>query len=136
MEFTYLQKTGQRKVLKGSALRTLLSQDGVVIGTAAWFADQQAFAWSLPTLGTSGVITAEHLNDTYGGWPFEPDLEWINLQVLAFHHFKTLINTKRFVARNHWFNRLLSSFEPTLSANEPGCDYLHLARRHGPPTML
>ena len=83
---------------------------------------------------SQGYISAEHLKD-FGGWPFVPDAAWVNLQTIAFYHFKTLIDQKGFVAQKDGgcgvgrgssvASKLLNFFEPTLSANEPGCDGLH-----------
>jgi hypothetical protein len=97
----------------------------VDVGVVNWFPADQVLAWELPGL-TSGYITPEHLKD-YGGWPFKPDMAWLNLQISAFHHYKTEIRQKGFVARNapSWPSRLVQFFTPTLQADEPGCDYLH-----------
>jgi hypothetical protein len=91
-----------------------------------WYEGPQLYVWSIPGLRTGGFIGPEHLNAAYGGWPFIPDMAWMNLQTLAFHHFKGLINQQRFVARNQPPRRgLWQFFEPTLSADEAGCDDLH-----------
>ena len=61
------------------------------------------------------------------GWPFTPDMVWMNLQTIALYHWKTAINKKGFVARCEPSkpNPLVQFFMPTVSANEPGCDDLH-----------
>lgn len=111
--------------LTGEVVITKLVKDGQQVGVTNWFPREQVFAWDLPGL-TKGSLTAKQLSD-YGGWPFTPDLEWMNVQAIAFHHFKTLIDTQRFVAeaRPGWLQRLSQFVAPVLEADEPGCDDLH-----------
>jgi len=115
------------RFVDGDVLATSLTDvTGAEIGVGYWYARPQLFVWSLPGLDTPGFIGPEHLHGNYGGWPFTPDMTWMNLQLIAFHHFKTLIDTQRFVARAQTpSNRLLQFFAPTLIANEAGCDDLH-----------
>jgi len=111
--------------LRGEVFVSRLARDGVEIGIVNWFPDNQVLIWDLPGL-TKGYIAPEHLKD-YGGWPFAPDMAWMNLQIFAFHHYKTDIAQKGFVAQSKrgWPARALQFFVPTLSADEPGCDGLH-----------
>jgi hypothetical protein len=115
------------RFVDGDVLATSLTDvTGAEIGVGYWYARPQLFVWSLPGLDTPGFIGPEHLHGNYGGWPFTPDMTWMNLQLIAFRHFKTLIDTQRFVARAQTpSNRLLQFFAPTLIANEAGCDDLH-----------
>ncbi|HEY2904320.1 MAG TPA: hypothetical protein VGJ29_00365 [Vicinamibacterales bacterium] len=115
------------RFVDGEALATRLTDsDGAEIGVSYWYSRPQLYVWSLPSVRTGGFIGPEHLHADYGGWPFVPDMAWMNLQALAFHHFKGLINTQRFVARARpRTGGILQFFEPTLSANEDGCDDLH-----------
>ncbi|MGH8714974.1 MAG: hypothetical protein ACREYB_13300 [Casimicrobiaceae bacterium] len=115
------------RIVDGDAVATQLTDaSGNEIGVAYWYARPQLFVWSIPALHTSGFIGPEHLKGEFGGWPFTPDMAWMNLQVLAFHHYKSQINTQRFVARAQGLRwSLLQFFAPTLSANEAGCDDLH-----------
>ena len=109
----------------GEVVITELLKDGQRVGVTNWFPREQVFTWSLPGM-TKGSITPKELAQ-YGGWPFTPDLEWMNLQAIAFHHFKTAIDTQRFVARNRpgWIANVLQYVMPVVEANEPGCDDLH-----------
>lgn len=115
------------RFVDGAAVATTLTDaSGSEIGVGYWYTAAQLFVWSIPSLQTSGFVGPEHLKADFGGWPFAPDMAWMNLQVLAFHRFKSLINTQRFVARAQrprW--PVLQFFEPSLSADEPGCDELH-----------
>ena len=110
----------------GEVLVTHLRHNGTDLGTLNWYPDGQIFAWDLPGL-TSGFIAPEHLQTISQGWPFIPDMTWLNIQAFAFHHYKTLIQRQGFVARNEpgWPARLMQFFAPTLRANEEGCDDLH-----------
>src|SRR5262249_45898187 len=63
----------------------------------------------------------------FGGWPFAPDMAWLNLQVTAFHHYKTLMDKNGFVGERKpgWPERVFQFIAPTMHANEEGCDGLH-----------
>jgi hypothetical protein len=113
------------RTLQGEVFVSHLTRDGVDVGIVNWFPENQVLIWNLPGL-TKGYIAPEHLKD-YGGWPFTPDMTWLNLQASAFHHYKTQIQQKGFVARRQpgWPARVLQFLAPSLSADEPGCDYLH-----------
>lgn len=127
---TSRRPAARRKVLgnrefTGDVVVTRLTKDGQQVGLTNWYPREQAFTWNLPGL-TRGSITAKQLAD-YGGWVFTPDLEWMNVQAIAFHHFKTTIDQHRFVAREGpgRLERLVNAVMPVLEANEPGCDGLH-----------
>ncbi len=113
------------RTVSGDVLITHLYRAGTDIGTLNWFSGSGLLMWDLPGL-TRGYIAPEHLKD-FGGWPFTPDLTWLNVQAYAFQHFKTLIQQQGFVAHASptWPRRVMQFFAPTLSANEPGCDDLH-----------
>jgi hypothetical protein len=126
--------TGSKKVrnLAGDALTARLTRQGVEVGSSAWFVQDKLFMWNVPNL-SQGYFSADQLKD-FGGWPFVPDAAWVNLQTIAFYHFKTQIDEKGFVARNDGVcgpggasvaHKLLNFFAPTVHANEPGCDGLH-----------
>jgi hypothetical protein len=85
------------RVLNGDVLASRLMRDGVQIGAANWFAKDQVLLWDIPGV-TSGSLTAAELT-SFGGWPFAPDAEWLNLQMIAFYHFKTAIDKQGSVAR-------------------------------------
>ena len=118
------------RFVSGAVLKSQLRRDGVEVGTAVWFVQDRIFAWDIPGL-SKGWLGPEHLKDQFGNWPFVPDMAWLNLQVIAFHHFKTAIVARGFVARQDltapqgWAGRVASFLAPTLLANEPGCDGLH-----------
>lgn len=120
-------KWGKDRVLNGDVLASRLTRDGVQIGAANWFAKDQVLIWDIPGL-TSGSLTAAELT-SFGGWPFAPDAEWLNLQTIAFYHFKTAIDKQGSVARRQPGtsspNRVLDFFVTPVLANEAGCDGLH-----------
>jgi hypothetical protein len=117
------------RYVEGAALVSELTLNGVPVGTAVWFEHDQVLAYALPGLMTGLVVIGpEHLKANYGGWPFTPDTTWLNLQIIAARHFKTLLNKQGSVAKNCGQappSRLAQFFTPTLYANEPGCDDLH-----------
>jgi hypothetical protein len=124
-----------RQPVQGDVLVTKLVRDGVEIGIANYFTHERIYAWSIPGV-TEGAITNEHLKPRHGGWPFTPDMVWMNLQAIGLYHWKTIINEKGFVARQDnraapcpqavaARNPILEYFAPTLLANEEGCDSLH-----------
>lgn len=127
---TSRRPAARRRVLanrevSGEVVVTRLTKDGQPVGVTNWFPREQIFTWSLPGL-TKGSITAAQLSD-YGGWTFTPDLEWMNVQAIAFHHFKSVIDQQRFVASAGlgWFQKALELVVPVVHANEAGCDGLH-----------
>jgi hypothetical protein len=111
--------------VQGEVLISRLTRDGVDVGTVNWFVEDRLLMWDFPGL-TKSYLSTEHLAE-FGGWPFTPDMTWLNLQTIAFYHFKTLINSRGFVAskQSPAPNRILQFFAPTLHANEEGCDDLH-----------
>jgi hypothetical protein len=123
-----------RRVLNGDVLVSRLVRDGVQIGAASWFVQEKVLAWDIPGVAR-GHLAAEHLKD-FGGWPFTPDAEWMNLQTIAFYHFKTASGDKDGLvarqrpapsrpARPAWPGRLANLLVAPVLANEPGCDGLH-----------
>lgn len=109
--------------VEGDVFTTHLTIDGTDVGLSTWYAGVQVLAWDVPGL-SKGTIGPDQLRGLYRGWPFTPDMEWLNLQTIAFHHFKTQIDRNGFVASRR-SNPVLQFFAPTLRANEPGCDGLH-----------
>jgi hypothetical protein len=122
------------RILSGDALSVKLTRNGEEIGEADFFAQAQLFRWRIPALRVQGYVEPRNL-ERHGGWPFTPDAEWLNLQILAFHHFKRTIDERGFVASRlpgcgtatapSLASRVLKAIVPTLQANEPGCDNLH-----------
>ena len=98
-----------------------------VHSAANWFARDQVLMWDIPGV-TSGSLTAAELTQ-FGGWPFAPDAEWLNLQTIAFYQFKTAIDKQGSVARREprasTPSRVLDFFVSPVLANEAGCDDLH-----------
>ena len=119
-------KWGKDRVLNGEVLASRLMRDGVEIGVAYWFARDQVLIWEIPGV-TSGSLTADHLS-AFGGWPFKPDAEWLNLQTIAFYHFKTTMDEQGLVAGRQpavlWPGRVLNFFVAPVLA-DVGCDGLH-----------
>ncbi|HMF93688.1 MAG TPA: hypothetical protein VKE96_05315 [Vicinamibacterales bacterium] len=112
--------------LRGEVFVTQLAKNGAEVGVLKWVPESQTLIWSMPGL-TEGFIAADHLKE-YGGFPFVPDPAWLNVQALAFHHFKSQMQKTGFVAQQQprrWSERALGFFMPTVLANEPGCDGLH-----------
>ena len=112
------------QAVQGDVLVTKVMRDGVQIGIANFLTYERIYAWSLPGV-TQGFVANEHLKPRHGGWPFTPDMVWMNLQVIGLYHWKTIIDQKGFVAcqqRPPARNAILQFFAPTVSANEPGCD--------------
>jgi len=112
--------------VRGDILVTKLMRDGVEVGLANYLTAERIFAWTIPGM-TEGLVDNDHLETRYAGWPFTPDMVWMNLQTIALYHWKTAINQKGFVARCEPSkpNPLVQFFMPTVSANQPGCDGLH-----------
>jgi hypothetical protein len=134
VSFSFTDSASRKtRVVSGETLAGRVSKDGVEVGRSAFFVRDKVFMWNLPNR-TQGFLAPEHLKD-FGGWPFSPDAHWVNLQTIAFYHFKTLIDANGFVARNgracgspegsRLAGRLANFFVPSLAANEPGCDGLH-----------
>jgi hypothetical protein len=114
------------RVLRGEVLVNRLVKDGVQVGSTSWFPKDQIYFWDLAGV-SRGYADSVRLKE-YGGWTFTPDAEWINLQSIAFQHFKTTIDLKGFVARDQapsWPERVANLLMPTVLANQPGCDGLH-----------
>jgi hypothetical protein len=116
-----------KRALSGEMLVSRLIRDDVPIGSANWFVKEQVLIWNIPGV-TAGSLTAEQMK-TFGGWPFAPDAEWLNLQTLAFYHFKTAMDKQGPVAaRTPSASRprpVIDFFVAAVQANEAGCDGLH-----------
>jgi hypothetical protein len=117
------------RFVEGPVMVSELTRYGAPAGTGVWFEKDQVFAYSLPGLMPGVVVIGpEHLKANYGGWPFTPDTTWLNLQIIAAHHFKTLLAAQGTVARAcepTRPSRLAQFLMPTVSANEAGCDDFH-----------
>ena len=121
-------------VLGGRTLETELTQHGVFTGSSIWFEQDQAYVFYVAGLmDKAQAITAKVMHDNFGGWTFTPDTTWMNLQLIATHHFKTQVAKNGFVARNESGgcravappSRVAQFFFPTVLANEAGCDRMH-----------
>ena len=114
------------QAVRGDILATKLMRDGVEVGLANYFTDERIFSWTIPGM-SEGQLNSEHLKPQFGGWPFTPDMVWMNLQLIGLYHWKTAIDHKGFVAKCEPSkpNPLVQFFMPTVSANQPGCDGLH-----------
>lgn len=118
--------------VRGPILVTKVMRGSIPLGTANYFALERIYAWDFPG-ADSGEIATEQLKARYGGWPFTPDMIWMNLQALALYQWRTDIQQNGFVARGRgcaptapgMTARLAAWLVPTLHANEPGCDGLH-----------
>jgi len=90
-------ETFEDQPVRGDILVTKLMRDGVEVGLANYLTNERSFAWTIPGM-TEGLINNDHLKTRYAGWPFTPDMVWMNLQTIALYHWKTAINEKGFVA--------------------------------------
>jgi len=117
------------RFVEGPVMVSELTLNGVPAGTGVWFEKARVFAYSLPGLMSGSVVIGpEDLMANYGGWPFTPDSTWLNLQMIAAHHFKTQVAKQGSVAKAcepPAPSRLAQFFMPTLLANEAGCDDFH-----------
>jgi hypothetical protein len=117
------------RFVQGKVLVSELTAYGAPAGTAVWFEQDRVFAYTLPGLMAGGVaIGPEDLKANYGGWPFTPDSTWLNLQIIASRHFRSLLATKGSVAKScepTQPSRWAAFFTPTVYANEAGCDDFH-----------
>lgn len=113
------------RFLHGEAVISRVTRDDVEVGISNWFPEQQFFLWDLPGM-SEGYLDPTHLA-SIGGWQFQPDIAWVNLQTIAFHHFKTLLNEQGTVAerRATFVDKISNLFVAPLHANEEGCDGLH-----------
>jgi hypothetical protein len=121
-------------ILGGRTLETELTQHGVFAGSSIWFEEDHAYVFYVAGLmDKAQAITAKVMNDNFGGWAFTPDTTWMNLQLIATHHFKTQVAKNGFVARNQGGgcqpapapSRVAQFFFPTVLANDLGCDRMH-----------
>ena len=113
------------RTFRGPVVISKLRRHGTEIGVSNWFPQNRVFVWNIPGV-SSGYFDQEILKSV-GGWTFEPDVFWVNLQTIAFLHFKTLLDERGTVAQRQpgWVDRVTSFFEPTLQADDAGCDGLH-----------
>ena len=120
--------------LGGRTLETELTQHGVFAGSSIWFEQDKAYVFYVAGLmDKAQVINAKVMNENFGGWTFTPDTTWMNLQLIATHHFKTQVAKSGFVARNADGrcravappSRVAQFFFPTVLANDAGCDRMH-----------
>ena len=121
-------------VLGGRTLETELTRHGVFAGSSIWFEQDKAYVFYVAGLmDKAQAITAKVMNENFGGWTFTPDTTWMNLQLIATHHFKTQVAKNGFVARNEAggcrsvpaSSRVAQFFFPTALANDAGCDGMH-----------
>ena len=121
-------------VLGGRTMETELTQHGVFAGSSIWFEQDKAYVFYVAGLmDKAQAITAKVMSENFGGWTFTPDTTWMNLQLIATHHFKTQVAKKGFVAKNDGGecrsapapSRIAQFFFPTVLANDAGCDRLH-----------
>jgi len=113
------------RVLRGDVVVSRLWKDGVDVGRSNWFPDEQFFLWDIPGV-SEGYLDPKHL-EPVGGWRFQPDIAWVNLQTIAFHHFKSLLDTQGVVAERQpsLLDKISNAFVARLHANTDGCDGLH-----------
>ena len=120
--------------LGGRTLATELTQHGVFAGSSIWFEQDNAYLFYVAGLmDKAQIINAKVMSENYGGWTFTPDTTWMNLQLIATHHFKTQVAKIGFVAKNEGGgcqtmappSRIAQFFFPTVLADNTGCDRMH-----------
>ena len=111
-------QTFDGRPVQGDVMVTKLMRDGVQIGVANYFTYERIYAWSIPGV-TDGAVTNDHLKPRHGGWPFRPDMVWMNLQAIGLYHWKTIIDQKGFIARQRPQSRRESD-SPVFRANGVG----------------
>lgn len=121
---THTSHVTKRKAT-GVVFISTFKKDGIEVGSSQWWPEEQAFAWSFPGL-TEGYIDAARLQSS-GGWPFTPDMAWLNIQNLALHELHTALAAKGRVSQKQggWLQTIGAFIAPALLANDVGCDYLH-----------
>jgi len=121
---THTSQVTKRKAT-GVVFISSFKSDGIEVGSSQWWPEEQAFAWSFPGL-TEGYIDAARLQSS-GGWPFTPDMAWLNTQSLALYELHTTLAAKGRVSQKQggWLHTIGAFIAPALLANEPGCDNLH-----------
>jgi hypothetical protein len=114
------------RTTSGPVFISRLKQDGVEVGSAQWWPQEQTFAWSFTGL-SEGWVDAARIQKS-GGWPFAFDMDWVTVQTFALYRFHSLLKSGGSVSerrREGWLERIENAFAPTLFANDPGCDNLH-----------
>jgi len=115
-----------KRSVTGLVFISTLRKDGLEVGASQWWPEEQTFAWSFPGL-TEGYVDTARLQRS-GGWPFTPDLAWLNTQNLALYEFHTSVAARARLSQNNqrnWLHRFGAFIAPALLANDVGCDYLH-----------
>lgn len=107
-------------------LSTILSRHGQELGWVRWHAKPKVLAWHFPGL-TSGYLDNESLT-AIGGWPFQPDMAWMNIQAFAFQDFHSRLSktnqTQIGLASQGWLEKISVAISPTVYAQD-GCTGLH-----------
>jgi hypothetical protein len=119
------------KPVTGDALVTHLFLNGQNVGVANYFVNERIYAWKMPGV-SEGLIANSHLVQRYGGWPFKPDMIWMNLQALGFYAWgreRSATQLSACAAKPTLWQRLAGVISPVVHAagtpDEPGCDDLH-----------
>lgn len=109
----------------GRRMAATFTRGGRDRGWVQWYADAKILDWSITGL-TSGTLTDDALGEI-GGWPFTPDLAWLNVQAFAFEHFQSNIARRQAAVRSQsptGLAALVKAVMPTLHAQD-GCTGLH-----------
>ncbi|MGE0041048.1 MAG: hypothetical protein AB7H88_15975 [Vicinamibacterales bacterium] len=103
---------------------SVLLRDGVEIGWVRWHQNTRVLAWHFPG-GTTGYLTPGRLGEI-GGWPFTPDMAWVNMQAFAFYELPRRQPPPgvRLDQRPGLVERVVQAIVPTLQAQD-GCTGLH-----------
>lgn len=100
---------------------TKLSKFGTVLGVVRWFPTERVLAWSFPGL-TQGALDDES-QARIGGWPFTPDMAWMNVQALAFFEYAS--NRRPVLGRADGLLRSAREFLSPAVLAQDGCTGLH-----------
>jgi hypothetical protein len=119
---------GQDRIFSGQTIATRLTRDGVDVGSSMWFPAQQTFMFSVGNVkGSLDPDSLSEKNNGPGGWLFDVNPAWVNLQTISFHYFasqpRPTADARACQPQPGLLARVLDFFTPTVYANQPGCDW-------------
>lgn len=100
---------------------TTLTRSEQALGIVRWYPAEQVLAWKFPGLA-EGALDDES-QARIGGWPFTPDMAWMNVQALAFFEYASARRAPRMNVPEG-IRSAFEFFSPPLLAQD-GCTGLH-----------